>query len=177
MEVVVFKKSPKRQVNKFIAWLCSLGYFAVIILGLSISFSGSFLRLYSSVRDGFNFGMLGKADVVLFVSLILIVVFLVFCLNFFEWCLSPTLKRDNDKLIFSTDDVIAALGKATTIYTIKSISSIKEKKNSLIIGGTIIVKEPLNSSKTRKKCEICCLYDKDDKEKVLSILKEFKSND
>ena len=45
MEVVVFKKSPKKQVNKLIAWLCSMGYFAVIVLGLLIAFSGTIFRL------------------------------------------------------------------------------------------------------------------------------------
>ena len=176
MEVVVFKKSPKKQVNKPIAWLCSLGYFLVIVLGIWISFSGTFLRLLNVVRDNFNFSILNKTDVVLLVSLISIIVFLLFCLNFFEWVLSPTLKREKDKLIFTTNDVIAALNKATTTYTIDSIDSFKEKKHSIVIRGSITVKEPLGSAKSKKSCEVQCLYDKDDKERVINMIKEFQDN-
>jgi len=177
MEVLAFKKSPKKQVNKPIAWLCSLGYFLVVVLGIGISFSGTILRLLNVVRDNFNFTILTKTDVVLLVSLMVIIVFLLFCLNFFEWILRPILKREKDKLIFKTDDVIVALNKATTTYTITSIDSFKEKKHSVVIRGSIVVKEPLGSARNKKSCEIQCLYDKDDKEKVISMLKEFqKSN-
>lgn len=173
MEVVVFKKSPKKQVNKPIAWLCSLGYFLVIVLGIWISFSGTLLRLLNVVKDNFNFSILKQTDVGLIVSLICIVVFLVFCLNFFEWGLRPTLKKEGNKLIFTIDDVIAVLGKATTVYTIKTIKSYKIKRNSILVRGTILRKEPMMKNKEINSCLIQGLYDADDKNTVIKMLEEF----
>lgn len=170
---VVFKKSPKKPVNKVIAWCCSLGYFAVAFIVIALVFTGTVLRLLNCVKNGFNFTILTSLDVGLLIALILIAVFLIFCLNFFEWFFNPVFLKVKDTLVFKSDDVIAALGRATTTYTIKSIISYKVKKTAVIIRGTISVKEPLGKSRDTKKCEVPCLYDSEDKDKVLDMIKEF----
>lgn len=168
-----FKTSPKKPVNKFIAWACSFGYFIGVVLILLLIFQGSVVRLIKCITDKMNFGILNSTDVICFSVLTLVVIFLLFCLNFFEWFFNPTLTRTDNYLVFKSDDVIAALGRATTTYTIKSIDSYKECKTSIIIKGNISVKEPLSRGRDTTKCEIPCLYDKDDKEKVLEMVKEF----
>ena len=177
METVIFKKSPKKQVNKILAWLCSFCYFAFAVVVLMLGFSGTIFRLFSLVfsKNRFNFSILNTMDLVLISILILITVFLIFCLNFYEWFLNPTLVRGKDRLIFKTDDVIAALGEATTIYTITDIKSYSARRNSLIVKGTIEVKEPLQKSKFRNKCELVGLYDEEDKCKVMEIIEEFRN--
>lgn len=164
---IEFGSSPKKDVNKIIAWLCSLGYFVIFFEVLAIIISGTLKRLL-------KFSRLNSFDLVLIVSLVLVTGFLIFCLNFFEWVLNPRLEVKNNSVIFKTDDVVAALGRATTSYTIKSVRDISIKKSSVIVKGDIIVKEPLVKSKSKSSCEITRLYDDEVKNNVVNILKEFK---
>lgn len=168
------KKSPKKPVNKVIAWLCSLGYLIVAGSGLLFAMQGSVLRCIRMIVNGFDSSYLQTKDIVTFGVLIVTLAFLLFCLNYFEWFLNPRIEKKDKVLIFSTDDVIAPLDRATTTYRIESIDSYKVKKNSVIIRGRIIVKEPIGKEVEKKKCELVGLYDKHDKYQVINILDSFK---
>lgn len=168
---IVFKQSPKKQVSALIAWLCSFCYIGIVALVVIFFFTDGLSRVVKVV-ECLDFSMLNSSDLIIFGIILLTCIFLIFCLNFFEWFLNPVLEKKNEKLIFKTDDVIAALGKSTTVTTILDVKKYQEKKNSIIVYGDIIVKEPMSKTKNRNKCEIVGLYDKHDKEQVKDLLKE-----
>lgn len=177
MEEIRFKQSPKRSANKIIAWLCSICYLVFGII-LVVSFmTKTFTRLYLFFHNGLDIMRLEPSDLVLMLCMIFIVVFLIFSLNFYEWALNPVLIINKDMLTFKTDDVIAALGRSTTVNKIIRVDSYKEKKNSIIIYGDMTVQEPLKKPSKRNSIEIVGLYDEEDKRKVLSVLKEFMNHE
>lgn len=166
-----FKKSPKEPVPRSIAWICSFCYMLIIgIIFVMLSTEG-FFRLGRSIFT-LNFSILNTLDVVLLAVTIVVIIFLIFCLNHYEWFLNPRLRKKGNSLIFETDDVIAALGKSTTKSTINTVKRYDIKKNSIIVVGEIEVKEPLGKSHSKSKCEIVGLYDNDDKVKVIDILED-----
>lgn len=177
METLKFKDSPKRMVSKIVAWICSICYMFVIVVPFVFIFTGGLYRFYFGLKEQHNFSRLTTLDVGLLVSFILICIFLIFSLNFYEWVLNPIFEVKSNKLIFKSDTVIAALGKATTTYYIKSISTFKVKKSSVIIYGKIDVSEPLSKTSEKKSCEITRLYDEEDKSKVLTCIEEFMKNE
>lgn len=177
METLKFKDSPKRIVSKIVAWVCSIFYMLVIVVPFVFIFTGGLKRLYFGLKEQHNFSRLTNLDVGLLVSFILMCVFLIFSLNFYEWVLNPVLEVKSNKIIFKSNTVIAALGRATTTYSIKSISNFKVKRSSVIIYGKISVSEPLSKTSEKKSCEITRLYDDEDKSKVLTYVEGFMKNE
>lgn len=173
--VIKLESSPKHRVNKAIAWLCSFGYLVEVVLCIYMLLIGSYSRLVSGILDLDIFSSLKFNDVVLFSVAIIIILFLVFCLNFFEWILNPVFEVKNNTLIFKSDTVIAAMGRATTTYTIHKIDRYKKNKNSILIWGSVSIKEPLGKSVDKGSCEISCLYSSNDMSKVLHEIEEFKN--
>lgn len=172
---MVFKKSPKVQVSTLVAWLCSFGYIFGIADILYILFTGTVKRLYNCFKGMHNFSILNLSDKVSIGLLVGLIIFLVFCLNFFEWTLDPCIRCKNNTLIYQCSDVIAVVGVSTTVYTIKSIESFKVKRSTILVNGDISVKEPILKEKQQTKCWIQGLYDAEDKKKVIEMLENFKN--
>lgn len=175
MEEYKIKKSPKKIVPRWLAFIISYGYLADFILLVVTLISGWFFNFIKYLTKESN--VFPKEFIVSFFILVLTLIFFSFCGKYFEWSVNPILVIKSNAIVYKTDDVIAALGRATTTYTIRHIENYKVKKSSIIVEGIIDIQSPLEKKKTKNSCELVCLYDSDDMKKVIDELEKFKNKD
>lgn len=175
MEEYRIKKSPKKVVPRWLAFIISYGYIADFILLAVALISGWFFSFIKYLTRDSN--VFPKEFVISFSIVALTLIFFAFCGKYFEWSVNPILVIKSNAIVYKTDDVIAALGRATTTYTIRHVENYKVKKSSIIVEGIIDVQSPLEKKKTRNSCELVGLYDSDDMKKVTDELEKFKNND
>lgn len=130
----------KKVVPKFIPYLCSALYIAIVVFAIIAIVS----------RKWWLFGV----DILIYVSLLIID-------KSFSWFVSAELFGNANKILeYTVIEPIDVLGRNKTRYVIKSIDKVERIKKNIRVFGNIELHAPMQKVKTIKKCLIINADDK-----------------
>jgi uncharacterized membrane protein YdbT with pleckstrin-like domain len=89
-----------------------------------------------------------------FACVIFVILILQVLNHIFSWTKTSFMYEKGKKIIYEEYSIITGLDSSKTTYTITSISSIKDKKDGVIIRGEIKQKETIGKAKDIKKLKI-----------------------